>query len=126
LKKRKACSTVKRRKYQRHTTLRSAGSGPTDPSQPQGPRWQFLVGQALDLDADHAERSIRRATHVELSPHIYLDCAVHRVIELGRTLRLAMCGFVDQPKRLPMQARPPAAWTLFGGTIHDAALDQTH
>lgn len=37
-----------------------------DPGQPQGPRWQLFVGQALDLDAHHAEGSIRRATHVQL------------------------------------------------------------
>src|SRR5258707_6183146 len=30
-----------------------------DPSQPQGPRGQLFVGQALDLHAHHAEGSIR-------------------------------------------------------------------
>ncbi len=33
---------------------------------------------------------------------------------------------IDQPKRLTMQTRSPAAWMAFWGAIHDAALDQAH
>src|SRR5438067_6101278 len=76
LRKRKACSTVKRRKYQRHSTLKSVGSGPPNPGQPQGSRRQLLVGQALDLDTHHAERSIWGASHVELGPDVDPDLAV--------------------------------------------------
>src|SRR5438132_3614655 len=94
-----------------------------DPGQPQGPRWQLLVGQALDLDADHAERRLWRATYVELGPHIDADGAVRRVVQLRGLLRLAMCARVRQPKRLTVQPRPAAAWVLFGSAVHHAALD---
>ncbi|MDQ6669317.1 MAG: hypothetical protein M3069_00870, partial [Chloroflexota bacterium] len=47
------------------------------------------------------------------------DCAVHRVVQLSRTLRLAMRGAVGEPARLTMQARPSAAWMPLGGVIHE-------
>src|SRR2546425_5231960 len=96
----------------------------TDPGQPQVPRRQLFVGQALDLDADHAEGSIWRATHVELGPDIDRDSAVRGVVQLSRTLRVAIGGFVHQPKRLAMQARPPTAGMLFGSAIHHALLGE--
>src|SRR5262245_13723921 len=52
-----------------------------DPGQPQRPRWQLLVGQALNLGADHAERRTRCTTHMQIGPEIDLDLAVERVIE---------------------------------------------
>jgi hypothetical protein len=85
-----------------------------DPGQPQGPRWQLLVGQALDLDAHHAERSIRRASHVELSPGVDPDFAIGWVAQSSRMLRLAMRAVIGQPKGLTVQARPAAAWMPFG------------
>jgi hypothetical protein len=85
-----------------------------------------LVGQALDLDADHAERSIRGASHVEIGPDIDRGCAVRRMLQLTRILWLAIGGFVCQPKRLTMQPRPSAASPLFGGAIHHALLGQAH
>jgi len=65
-----------------------------DPGQPQGPRWQFLVGQALNLDADHAEGRMWSAAHVELGPDVDADDAVRGVVQLSRSLRLAIRGFV--------------------------------
>src|SRR6266487_2810925 len=97
-----------------------------DPGQPQRPRWQLLVGQALDLDADHAEGRVWRAAYVELGPDVDGDQAVRRVVQLSRSMRLAMGGFVGQPKRLTMQARPTTAALLFGGAIHDTLLGQAH
>src|SRR5215207_9867229 len=49
-----------------------------DPGQPQGPRWQLLVGQALDLHADHAERRIRCTSHMQIDPGVNLHAAVGR------------------------------------------------
>ena len=95
-----------------------------DPGQPQGPRWQFLVGQALDLDADDAEWRIRCASHVEIGPGIDTDFAIGGVDKLGGTLRLAMRGLIGQPKRLTMQARPTAPWVPLGGAIHHAVFGQ--
>src|SRR5947209_1882024 len=95
-----------------------------DPGQPQRPWGQLFVGQALDLDADHAEGSIWRATHVQLGPDLYRDGAVGRVSELRRLLRLAIAVLVGQPKRLTMQTRPTTPGTPFGGAIHPAHLDQ--
>src|ERR1700720_2170168 len=46
-----------------------------DPGQPQRPRRQLLVGQALDLDTDHAEGSVRRAAHMQIGPGIDLHGA---------------------------------------------------
>src|SRR5207237_10294043 len=71
----------------------------SDPGQPQGPRWQLLVGQALDLDTDDAERSMWCAAHVEFGPHVDGDDAIRRMVKLNRSLRLAMSGFVGQSKR---------------------------
>jgi hypothetical protein len=39
-------------------------------------------------------------------------------------LRLAVRVFVGQPKRLAVQARPPAAWMPFGRAIHHAVFGQ--
>ena len=47
-----------------------------NPGQPQGSRRQLLVGQALDLDTHHAERSIWGASHVELGPGVDTDLPV--------------------------------------------------
>ena len=85
-----------------------------DPGQPQWAGWQFLLGQALDLDADHAERRIWRAAHVQVGPDVDRDGAIQRVLKLARTLRLTMRLLVDQSKRLAVQARSAAARTPFG------------
>jgi hypothetical protein len=45
LKKRKACSTVKRRNYQRHSVLRSVGSGPPIQASQSGRGGSFLLGR---------------------------------------------------------------------------------
>ena len=45
LKKRKACSTVKRRKYQRHSVLRSVGNGPPIQANHRGRGGSFLLGR---------------------------------------------------------------------------------
>ena len=44
LKKRNACSTVKRRKYQRHTVPRSDGNGPPIQASHNGRGGSFLFG----------------------------------------------------------------------------------
>ena len=66
-----------------------------DPGQPQGPRWQLLVGQALHLNADDAKRSIRRTADVEVGPDINLDRAVERVIESRGPLRVSVTALVS-------------------------------
>ena len=97
-----------------------------DPGQPQRPRWQLFVGQALDLDAHHTEGSVRRTSHVEIGPSVDTDFAIGSVDQSGRLLRLAMRVFFCQPKWLTMQARSPAAWMPFGGAIHHAVFGQAH
>jgi hypothetical protein len=97
-----------------------------DPGQPQGPGWQPLIGQALDLDADHAEGCMWCAAHVELGPDVDADDAVGRVVQLTRSLRLAIHGLVRQPKWRTMQAWSTTTELSFGGAIHDALLGQAH
>src|SRR6266508_3190822 len=97
-----------------------------DPGQPQGPRRQLFVGQALDLDADHAEGRIRRAADVEPGPDVDADDAIRRVVQLSRSLGLAVGGFVGQPKRLTMQPWPTTAELPFGGAIHHPLPGQAH
>jgi hypothetical protein len=58
----------------------------TDPRQPQWPRRQLCVGQALDLDTDHAEGSIRRAADMQAGPDIDLHGAVGGVGQVSRLL----------------------------------------
>src|SRR5438105_5930347 len=97
-----------------------------DPGQPQRPRWQLFVGQALDLDAHHTEGSVRRTSRVEIGPSVDTDFAIGSVDQSGRLMRLAMRVFFCQPKWLTMQARSPAAWLPFGGAIHYAVFGQAH
>src|SRR5258708_31734836 len=70
-----------------------------DPSQPEGPWWQLLVGEAFNLDPHHAERGIRRAWHMEIGPSIDQDFTVGGVVQTLRIPRLAMGVLVGQPKR---------------------------
>src|SRR5437879_2270358 len=84
------------------------------------------MGQALDLDAGHAERSIGRATHLELGPGVDTDFAIGGVNQSSRLLRLAMCGVIGQPKRLTMQARPSSAWMPLRSAIYHTVFGQAH
>ena len=60
----------------------------TDPGQPQGPRWQLLIRQSLDLDADHVEGRSWRAARMDFGPGVDGDDTVGGVVQLGRVLRL--------------------------------------
>src|SRR5262245_22919952 len=82
-----------------------------DPGQPQWV-WSVLhLGQAFDLDAEHAERSSRRAATMPATPGVDVDLAIQPVIKLGRLLRFAMRALIGETKRRAMQARSSTAWS---------------
>ena len=93
-----------------------------DPGQPERPRWQPFIGQTLDLDADHAEWRIWSAAHMELGPQVDADDAVRRVVQLSRSLRLAIRGFVGQPKWLTMQTWATAAGVFTRNKVRAAPV----
>src|ERR1041385_503428 len=76
--------------------------------------------------ADDAERSIRRAANMQVTPGVDVDHAIQRMIELGRLSWLAMRALISETKRRTVQTRSSAASALDRRPVHDTALDQTH
>ncbi len=107
-------------------TAQICGERPADPGQPQWVGWQLFVGQAFDLNADHAEVRIGCTADMQVGPGVDRDRAIGRVVELPRELWRTMGAGLSQPKRLTMQARSAAAWAPFGSPVHDATFDQAH
>ncbi len=117
---------MKRRRYQRHSTLKSAGSGPPIQASQSGRGGNFLCRETFNLDAHDAERGLRRAGDVELGPGIDLDFAIGGVVQALCALWLAVGRVVGQPKRLTVQTRPSATSVLLRSTIDHAVFGQAH
>jgi hypothetical protein len=99
----KACSTVKRRKYQCYSVLRSIGSGPPIQVSHKGRRGNFMLGRRSPWTRTTLKGASGGASHVELGPGVDTKLHVGGVEQPSRTAA-AGCAGIRRPAETPRQA----------------------
>jgi hypothetical protein len=119
--KRKACSTVKRRRYQRQIWCRSSGNSlPIHAS--QSGAGHVELWQVLDLHTEHRKRSRRRILDVQAGPGVHGHGAIHRVLQTGWPIGWTMRAGVLELQDRTVLMRPPAASVRLRSTAEDTVL----